>query len=78
MRNLDSKIQLPGFVCFKFQFYISIAGTFSTVSVMSRNAPGEQSQSVLHPEAAILRGTSYFGFGPILLQNYFERSGTQY
>jgi hypothetical protein len=33
MRNLDSKIHLPGFVYFKFQFHISFAETFSTVSV---------------------------------------------
>jgi hypothetical protein len=28
MRNLDSRIQLPGFVCFKFQFHIFFAETF--------------------------------------------------
>jgi hypothetical protein len=35
MRNLDSKIHLPGFVCFKYQFHISFAKTFSTASTRS-------------------------------------------
>jgi hypothetical protein len=35
VRNLDSNIQLAGFVCFKFQFHISFAETFSTVSTQS-------------------------------------------
>ena len=33
MRNLDSKIHLPGFDRFKFQFHSFFAETFSTVSV---------------------------------------------
>jgi hypothetical protein len=37
MRVLDSKIQLPGFVCFKFQFPIFFADTFSTVSTQFRH-----------------------------------------
>ena len=36
-RNLDSKIHFPGFVCFKIQFQISFAETFSTVSVIRRH-----------------------------------------
>jgi hypothetical protein len=39
MRNLDSKTHLPEFVCFKFQFHISFAETFSTVSVISGHTP---------------------------------------
>ena len=35
-RNLDSKIHFPGFVCFKIQFHISFAETFSTVSARRR------------------------------------------
>jgi hypothetical protein len=35
MHNLDSKIHLLGFVCFKFQFHISFAETFSTASVIN-------------------------------------------
>jgi hypothetical protein len=34
-RNLDSKIRLPGFFRFNFQFHSSFADTFSTASVMS-------------------------------------------
>jgi hypothetical protein len=34
MRNLDSKIHLPGFDRFKFQFHSFFAETFSTASVM--------------------------------------------
>jgi hypothetical protein len=33
LRNLDSKISLPGFHRFKFQFHSFFAETFSTVSV---------------------------------------------
>jgi hypothetical protein len=36
MRNLDSKLHLLGFVCFKFQFHISFAEAFSTVSAQMR------------------------------------------
>jgi hypothetical protein len=33
LRNLESKISLPGFHRFKFQFHSFFAETFSTVSV---------------------------------------------
>jgi hypothetical protein len=36
VRNLDSNIQLAGFVCFKFQFHISFAEAFLTVSANKR------------------------------------------
>jgi hypothetical protein len=36
-RNLDSKIHVAGFVRFKFQFHISFAETFSTVSTQKRH-----------------------------------------
>src|SRR5262249_34080600 len=36
LRNLDSKICLPGFYRFKFQFHSFFAQTFSTVSTRSR------------------------------------------
>src|SRR5262245_9622828 len=35
MRNLDSKIHLPGFDRFKFQFHSFFAETFSTASTQS-------------------------------------------
>jgi hypothetical protein len=31
MRNLDSKIHLPGFDCFKFQFHSFFAETFNSI-----------------------------------------------
>jgi hypothetical protein len=42
MRNLDSEIQLPEFVCFKLQFHISFAETFSTASARERSADMRQ------------------------------------
>jgi hypothetical protein len=51
MRNLDSNIQLPGFVCFKFQFYISIGETFSTVSATSGHCPGHAYLAAIRPLA---------------------------
>jgi hypothetical protein len=44
-RNLDSKIHLPGFVRFNFQFHSTYAVTFSTVSVRLGKAHGEQMSS---------------------------------
>src|SRR5262245_21232514 len=45
MRNLDSKIHFPGFVCFKIQFHISFAVTFSTASVKMRKTCSEYNES---------------------------------
>jgi len=39
MCNLDSKIHFLGVVCFKIQFHISCAVTFSTASAKRRHAP---------------------------------------
>jgi hypothetical protein len=40
MRNLDSKIHLPGFDRFKFQFHSFFAETFSTASTHCGHLPG--------------------------------------
>jgi hypothetical protein len=40
-RNLDSKIYLPGFDRFKFEFHSFFAETFSTASVKSGKAQME-------------------------------------
>src|SRR5262245_48234117 len=60
MRNLDSKIHFPGFVCFKIQFHISFAVTFSTVSTRKRRPGGRagSNSSVYHgkPWCAVASG----------------------
>ena len=56
-RNLDSKIYLPGFYRFKFEFHSFFSETFSTVSVKIGKARNEQMLSGLPPTSDIrLRG----------------------
>jgi hypothetical protein len=50
LRNLESKISLPGFHRFKFQFHSFFAETFSTVSVKSGPAAMSAPMSGLPPE----------------------------
>src|SRR5262245_48313879 len=54
MRNLDSKIHLPGFDRFKFQFHSFFAETFSTASVKGGKAQREQIFSGLPPKRPYL------------------------
>jgi hypothetical protein len=41
-------------------------------------ARGEHNESGVPQKPEVVRMLSHFRVGPILLQNYFERSGTQY
>jgi hypothetical protein len=56
MRNVDSKIRLPGFDCCVFLFYSLSAVTFSTASVRLGNTHKEKMFSGLLPKADIGRG----------------------
>jgi hypothetical protein len=47
MRNLDSKIHLPGFDRFKFQFHSFFAETFSTASARSCREQPQQNSRVI-------------------------------
>jgi hypothetical protein len=51
MRNLDSKIHLPGFDRFKFQFHSFFAETFSTASVKIGRSGDVRCMIALPPKA---------------------------
>src|SRR5215813_12604082 len=52
-RNLESKIYLPGFHRFKFEFHSFFAETFSTVSVKFRHCSDVRCATALPPKAAV-------------------------
>jgi hypothetical protein len=63
-RNPDSEIHLPGFVCFKFQFHITFAETFSTVLVTSGRTQSEHNESAVFREADIGARGRHVALGP--------------
>jgi hypothetical protein len=51
---------------------------FPTASVTSGRTQSEHNESAVPREADIGARGRHVALGPILLQNYFQRSGTQY
>jgi hypothetical protein len=63
----DSKIRLPGFDRFKFQFHSFFAETFSTASVKLGRAGDVRCTTALRPKADVHPRSCYVAFVPILL-----------